>query len=81
MLTDDATPTIVKTTNIITNTRMIDMAVVRCCHNCEKRHPNCHASCEDYILESSNVKAENDRIRKKKFEEGYKIFPFRLIKK
>ena len=32
------------------------------CKNCDKRHPECHSSCEDY----KEFRAECDRIMKKR---------------
>ncbi len=37
----------------------------RCCFNCKKRHPLCHADCEEYLA----AKADREERRKKTFEE------------
>lgn len=33
------------------------------CYGCEKRHINCHASCEDYLKEKAERDALNEKIR------------------
>lgn len=36
------------------------------CHNCQKRYPGCHASCEDYKSWKSQWDEMRERERKRK---------------
>ena len=44
--------------------------VITCCRGCvaPKRHPGCHSSCQEYIVQ----KAEHERL-KKKYDEKNRI--------
>ena len=44
------------------------MVKIECCINCTKRNPGCHSSCEDYIKEKAEYKAEKEKILKAKSE-------------
>ncbi len=39
---------------------------IKCCYNCEKRHPNCHASCNEYISEKAELDAQREAALQKK---------------
>ena len=39
---------------------------IKCCYHCEKRHPNCHASCNEYISEKAELDALREAALQKK---------------
>jgi hypothetical protein len=37
---------------------------INCCHNCEKRHTHCHATCEEYITaKAAHIKEQSEIIK------------------
>ena len=44
---------------------------ITCCHNCEKRHQNCHASCEEYIsAKAEHIKEQAEIVKQNAIRYG-----------
>lgn len=52
------------------------MIGIKTCLNCERRFPNCHSTCEDYIQEKKALNDFNEKIRLDKEEYG-KFYEYR----
>lgn len=52
------------------------MIGIKTCLNCEKRFPNCHATCKDYIRERKALDELNEKIRSNK-EKDEKFYEHR----
>ena len=50
---------------------------IKCCKNCEDRHPNCHATCPLYLEEKIEHEKQRERANKIKKADaimwGYKL--------
>lgn len=38
--------------------------MIKCCKNCENRHPHCHNTCEEYLTEKAEWEKIKAEIRK-----------------
>ena len=44
---------------------------ITCCHNCEKRHQSCHASCEEYnTAKAAHIKEQSEIVKQKAVRYG-----------
>ena len=44
---------------------------ITCCYQCEKRHPNCHSTCEEYKkAKAEHIKEQSEISRQKAIESG-----------
>lgn len=42
---------------------------MKCCMNCEKRYPGCHADCPDYAAEKEALRIRKEKIKINKDKE------------
>lgn len=48
--------------------------MIKCrCMDCGKRHPRCHAECEDYRQYRAEIDRKNEIVRKQTEETQYKV--------
>lgn len=53
---------------------------ITCCYQCEKRHPHCHATCEDYIsAKAEHLKEQSEKTRQRAIESGMWVFRRKAI--
>lgn len=55
--------------------------LIKCCKDCEDRHPKCHGSCERYLAEKAKLQAEREAIQKEKIADGALIVSIQKTKK